>query len=141
MNTNLRFPVALHILTLLASKGTDLLTSEAIASSVDTNPVVIRRVMADLRENGIVESRPGVNGGWKLKKPASSITLCKVFESVQEENLLSMHAHPNPRCPIGKNIRASLQDVFAEAEKALHSSLSKQTVADVLEDVRTRANS
>jgi Rrf2 family protein len=139
MTTNLRFSVALHILTLLAAKGTGLLTSEQIASSVDTNPVVIRRVMASLRENGFVESRPGVNGGWKLKKPASSITLCKVFETVREEDLLSMHAHPDPHCPIGGHIRDSLQDVFAEAEKALHSSLSKQTVADVLEDVRARA--
>jgi Rrf2 family protein len=139
MTTNLRFSVALHILTLLAAKGTGLLTSEQIASSVDTNPVVIRRVMASLRENGFVESRPGVNGGWKLKKPASSITLCNVFETVREEDLLSMHAHPDPHCPIGGHIRDSLQDVFAEAEKALHSSLSKQTVADVLEDVRARA--
>ena len=139
MSGNLRFSVALHILTLLASKGTGLLTSEEIASSVDTNPVVIRRVMASLRESGLVESRPGVNGGWKLTKPAASITLCKVFESVQEENLISMHAHPNPHCPIGGHIRDSLQGVFAQAEKALHSSLSKRTVADVLEDVRARA--
>ena len=139
MTTNLRFSVAVHILTLLAASETGLLTSEQIASSVDTNPVVIRRVMANLRENGIVESRPGVNGGWKLTKPASAITLCKVFESVHEEDLLSMHAHPNPRCPIGGHIRESLQGIFAEAEKALHGSLSKQTVADVLEDVRARA--
>jgi Rrf2 family protein len=141
MTTNLRFSVALHILTLLAAQGTGLLTSEEIASSVDTNPVVIRRVMASLRENGMVDSRPGVNGGWRLTKSPTSITLCKVFESVREDDLLSMHAHPNPHCPIGGHIRDSLQGVFAEAEKALHRSLSKQTVADVLEDVRARANS
>ena len=139
MSGNLRFSVALHILTLLAAKGTGLLTSEEIASSVDTNPVVIRRVMASLRESGLVESRPGVNGGWKLSKSAASISLCSVFDSVQEDGLLSMHAHPNPHCPIGGHIRDSLQDVFAEAEKALHSSLSKRTVADVLADVRAKA--
>ncbi len=139
MSANLRFSVALHILTLLAAKGTELLTSEEIASSVDTNPVVIRRVMASLRESGLVESRPGVNGGWRLKKLATTITLRKVFESVHEDDLLSIHAHPNPHCPIGGHIRDSLQDVFAEAEKALHSSLSTQTIADVLKDVRGRA--
>jgi len=101
MPANLRFSVALHILTLLAANGTGLLTSEEIASSVDTNPVVIRRVMASLRENGLVESRPGVNGGWRLKKTPASITLCKVFETVREDDLLAMHAHPNPDCPIG----------------------------------------
>ena len=141
MTTNLRFSVALHILTLLATNGTGLLTSEEIASSVDTNPVVIRRVMASLRQSGLVESRPGVNGGWRLTKTPASITLCKVFESVREEELLSMHAHPNPHCPIGGHIRESLQGVFSEAEKALHGSLSNQTIADVLEDVRARANS
>ncbi len=139
MITNLRFPVALHILTLLAADGTKPLTSEEIASSVNTNPVVIRRVMAFLRANGLVESRPGVNGGWRLTEPAASITLRKVFESVQEDELLTMHAHPNPRCPIGGHIRDSLHEVFAEAEKALRASLSKQTIADVLEDVRARA--
>jgi Rrf2 family protein len=141
MATNLRFSVALHILTLLAARDAGVLTSEAIASSVDTHPVVIRRVMASLRKSGLVESRPGVNGGWKLTKPAKTITLCKVFESVQEENLLAMHAHPNPRCPVGGHIRESLEDVFVEAEKALHHSLSKQTVADILEDVQNRATS
>lgn len=141
MTTNLRFPVALHILTLLAADGAKPLTSEAIASSVDTNPVVIRRVMASLRVSGLVTSRPGVNGGWRLTKTPASITLCKVFESVQEDELLAMHAHPNPRCPIGGHIRDSLHEVFAEAEKALHGSLSNQTIADVLEDVRARAQS
>jgi Rrf2 family protein len=139
MTTNLRFSVALHILTLLAAKGTGLLTSEAIASSVDTNPVVVRRVMASLRENGMVESRPGVKGGWRLTKSPASITLCKVFESMQEDDLLAMHAHPNLDCPIGGHIRESLHEMFAEAEKALHNSLSKQTITDVLADVRARA--
>lgn len=139
MTVNIRFPVALHILTLLSAKGTGLLTSEEIASSVDTNPVVIRRVMASLRESRLVESRPGVKGGWRLTKPPASITLCKVFESVREDDLLAMHAHPNPDCPIGGHIRESLHEMFVDAEKALHNSLLKQTIADVLADVRTRA--
>ncbi len=139
MTVNLRFSVALHILTLLAADGTKPLTSEEIASSVDTNPVVIRRVMASLRAGRLVESRPGVNGGWRLTKSPASITLCKVFESVHEDDLLALHAHPNPNCPIGGHIRDSLHKVFVEAEKALHGSLSNQTIADVLADVRARA--
>ena len=141
MTTNLRFSVALHILTLLATNGTGLLTSEEIASSVDTNPVVIRRVMASLRQSGLVEFAARGQRRLAADETPASITLCKVFESVREDDLLSMHAHPNPHCPIGGHIRESLQGVFAEAEKALHSSLSNQTIADVLEDVRARANS
>ncbi len=139
MTTSLRFPVALHILTLLAASETGMLTSEGIASSVDTNPVVIRRVMAALRENGLVESRPGVNGGWRLTKPPGQITLCKVFEAVQQDDLLIMHPHPNPHCPVGGYIREALRDTFAAAEKALHTSLTKRTIADLLADVRARA--
>lgn len=136
MTTNLRFPVALHILTLLAASGSGLLTSDEIAASVDTNPVVIRRVMASLRAKDLVESRPGSKGGWRLLKPARAITLSKVLESVQEDELLTVHAHPNPHCPIGSHIRDSLQGRFMQAELALHRSLSTQTIADVLKDVR-----
>jgi predicted transcriptional regulator len=68
MNTNQRFSISIHALTLLAAN--EALTSEAIANSVDTNPVVIRRTMASLREHGLVESKPGANGGWRLLRSA-----------------------------------------------------------------------
>lgn len=139
MGTNLRFPVAIHILTLLAASGTELLTSEQIASSVDTNPAFARRIMALLRKHGMVESHPGVKGGWRLRYSPARMTLRKVYHAVQQDDLLALHAHPNPDCPVGGHIRDSLHRIFAQAETALQASLSRQTIAEVLKDVRSRS--
>lgn len=138
MNTNQRFAISIHALTLLAA-SLEPLTSEAIASSVDTNPVVIRRTMAGLRERGLVESKPGAHGGWKLRREPRQIGLYEVYRSLDEMNVLAMHSHPNKYCPIGGNIKGVLQNVFDEAQAGLEKALGNYTVADILSDVRARA--
>ncbi|MBC7877514.1 MAG: Rrf2 family transcriptional regulator [Anaerolineales bacterium] len=138
MNTNQRFAISVHALTLLASSEKPL-TSEAIASSVDTNPVVIRRTMASLREHGLVKSKSGALGGWHLLRTPKQIALCDVYRSLGEDNVLAIHAHPNKYCPIGKNIKGALQNIFHEAEAEMEKALGRHTIADVLKDVRTRA--
>ena len=73
MNTNQQFAVSCHILAILAAYPDTAVTSETIAESVDTNPVVIRRIMSHLRQHGLVDSRSGASGGWRLVRPESSI--------------------------------------------------------------------
>jgi Rrf2 family protein len=137
MNTNQRFAISIHALTLLASSN-DPLTSEMIANSVDTNAVVIRRVMANLRVHGLVKSRPGAHGGWKLLREPKRIGLSEVYQCLGEDNLLSIHSHPNKDCPVGGKIKGVLQNVFDEAQSELEKTLGNHTIADVLEDVRAR---
>ena len=132
---NQRFAVSIHILTILAASTDASVTSEAIAASVDTNPVVIRRTMSRLRECGLVDSRPGASGGWKLGLPAEQISLCRVFEAVGCGNVLFMHEHPNADCMIGGKIKVPLGKVFGRAQNALEASLGQFTIADVLQDV------
>ena len=136
MNTNQQFSVSIHILTLLAVMPDHLLTSEEIADSVNTNPVVIRRVMGHLREHGLVESRPGASGGWKLSRTPEQIHLCSVYDAFSHDELLGMHRHPNLDCPIGAKITPALEKVFGQAEKAMHDSLSGFTVSDVLKSIQ-----
>ena len=138
MKTSQRFAISIHALTLLASSS-DPLTSEMIAGSVDTNPVVIRRAMAGLRKHGLVGSRPGAKGGWRLLRAPEKIHLCDVYRCLGEEDVLAMHDHPNKYCPIGRNIKGALENVFSSAQAALLDSLSRRTIADVLQDVRARA--
>lgn len=138
MNVNQQFSVSIHALTLLAA-STAPLTSEMIAGSVDTNPVVIRRAMAGLRERGLVESKPGVHGGWRLKRRPGDISLRDIYLSLQDENVFFMHEHPNPDCPIGGNIQPVLRKVFDDAQDAAASLLGRVTIADVLADVRARS--
>lgn len=139
MNTNQRFAISIHALTLLAAND-EPLTSEAIASSVDTNPVVIRRTMASLREHGLVESKSGANGGWRLAREPKKIGLSEVYRSLDEVKVLSVHSHPNKLCPIGGNITSVLQTVFDDAQSEMEKVLGEYTVADVLRDVRRKAS-
>jgi Rrf2 family protein len=135
MNTNQQFAVAVHILAILAAYPGTPTTSETIAESVDTNPVVIRRVLGHLRAHGLVDSRPGTSGGWRLLRPAEHIPLAEVYQAISHEDILAMHRHPNPACPIGGKIQGALKPVFGEAQAALEASLGRFTVADVLEKV------
>jgi Rrf2 family protein len=139
MNINQRFAVSLHILALMASSDGPL-TSEAIAGSVDTHPVVIRRTMASLREHGLVDSKPGVNGGWRLLRTPERIGLCEVYRSLEQEDVLAIHNHPNKKCRVGAHIRDALTEIFSSAQAQMESALGQYTVADVLEKVLARAS-
>ncbi|WP_026702194.1 Rrf2 family transcriptional regulator [Salibacterium aidingense] len=130
---NSRLSVAIHILSLLASHPRERVTSEYIAGSVQTNPVVIRRLSSLLRKAGLIESAPGIPGAL-LAKPPEAITLLEVYEAIfAEENLFSIHSGPNPGCPIGQNIQRTLNASFERAEQAMKNELARQTLAETME--------
>lgn len=130
-----RFAVATHILTLLALKGREPVTSEMLAASVNTNPVVIRRTMAGLREAGLVISQPGTGGGWRLVGAPGSITLREVFRAVETPGVLALpQKSPNASCPVGRTICDTLGGLFHDAEAAMIERLARVTIADVLRD-------
>ena len=140
MIPNSRFAVGIHILTALAYKHDEPFTSEAIAASVNTNPVVIRRALGDLRRAGLVVSQPGNRGGWRLTREPDQITLRDAYNAVQQGSLFASPPRaPNPQCPIGKTICGALSDFFAEAEEAMKDRLSEHTIADVLARVQEGA--
>ena len=140
MSVNSRFAVGIHILTMLAHQQPELLTSAYIAYSVTTNPVVIRRVLGDLRRAELVTSQAGSGGGWKLRRKPEQITLLDAYKAVKEGPLFAMHAQrPNPHCDIGKTIQQTLADFFTEAETALEAQLAQSTIADVLARMRAQA--
>lgn len=132
---NTRFAVALHILTLLAVKRDEALTSDYIAGSVQTNAVVIRRLLSKLREAGLVRAVQGPGGGFTLAVDARELTLRDVYEAVEERGLLLVHAEGNPRCPVGRNIGAMLEQVTVDAEKAMLASLAERTIASLVRKV------
>jgi len=89
--------------------------------------------MSRLRKHGLVISRPGTNGGWRLVISPEELSLRDVYHAVSNEALLVLHQHPNMDCPIGGNIQNTLNSVFEEAQTALEAELSKVSVARVLE--------
>lgn len=130
---NTRLSVAIHILTLVASNPNEPLTSEFIASSVNTNPVVIRRISSLLKKAGILTSRPGVPGSALTKAP-SEISLLEIYEAVQvQDDLFAIHEKPNPNCPVGRNIQATLDKTYYSIQKAMENELKNKSLKDVIE--------
>jgi Rrf2 family protein len=139
MPLNSRFTVATHILTLLYEGGGGPLTSDYIAGSVNTNPAVIRRLLSVLAKAGLTTAQLGAGGGAMLARPAAEITLRDVYRAVDEGMLFAMHPQmPNPECPVGRHIQASLETTMEAAGRALEAELARHTIADLVDDVRRR---
>ncbi|WP_163582452.1 Rrf2 family transcriptional regulator [Gracilibacillus saliphilus] len=130
---NTRFSVAIHILTLVATQNDKGVTSDFIARSVNTNPVVIRRIGSLLKKANLLKGGPGV-AGYSLVIEPSEITLLDIYRAVTSEGeLFAVHDHPNPNCDVGRNIQATLDISLTRAQKAMENELNKQTLADIIQ--------
>ena len=136
MSANSRMTVAVHILSYLvlaSRRHPNLVTSGQIAKSVRTNPVVIRRLLGQLRKGGLVRSRRGANPGWRLARSAKAISLLDVYKAVHEGPLFGLHASPpNPQCPIGRGLPSTLRHVYSTLEDELRRQLARTSVDEVL---------
>lgn len=140
MIANSRFTVAAHMLTLLAQNPDEPVTSEHIAASVNTNPVVIRRILGTLRSARLVMSQGGNGGGWRLVSAPAAITLRDVYQAVEDKPLFPPHHQsPNQDCPVGRHIQQALKGAFASATQALENELARTSVADLLREVQALA--
>ncbi len=136
-----RFAVAIHILMLLASNLLDgPATSLRLARSVNTNPVVVRRITGLLARAGLVRVRRGP-GGAELARPPADISLGDVWQAVNPGGcrpLLPMHG-PNTACAVGCSVHAVLGEAFAAAEAAMQASLARTTLASLVSGVQAAA--
>jgi Rrf2 family protein len=130
-------PVAVHILAILAVHDGEPVRSETLATSVCTNPAVIRRLLCKLADAGLTSSQLGYGGGTMLAIPASHITLLDVFHLVEDPNVFEMHrTTPNENCPIGRNIQEILMRSTTKAQQALENELAKTTIAQVSKEIQ-----
>ena len=128
--------MAVHILTLLARAGDENVKSECIAGSVNTNAVVIRRLLSQLNQAKFVASQTGALGGTRLARNPAKISLVDVYRSVCCGEVFALHGKsPNQDCPVGKNIESVLCNLQKEIDQSVSSTLAKYTLADVLERV------
>jgi len=133
---NSRFSLAVHVLCLLASAPEERLTSGFIATSIGTNAVVIRRMLAKLRRFGLVTSKPAGGGGWMLAHPATDITLDQVRRAMAEGEAAKIHRNsPHPACAVGKGVRQALIDLYRQADVALDRELAGISVAGILPSI------
>jgi Rrf2 family protein len=138
MHTSSRFAVAIHTLVFLAMRDNenDSVTSEMIAASVNTNPVVIRRILGTLRESSIVTSQSGACGGWYLKRKPAAISLRDVYRSLENDPLFAMPRQPgNTHCDIGRHMQSVLDSYFKDAERAAEARLEQVSLAEIVQDI------
>ncbi|MFO0554633.1 MAG: Rrf2 family transcriptional regulator [Polyangiaceae bacterium] len=141
---NSRLTVAAHILGVLAYRegtGAGAITSEALAESVGTNAVVIRRVLAQLASAGLVASRRGAGGGTVLARDPQRITLRHVYEAVEEgdREILGRHASDvGKACDVAPLIAAYLDELYQDAEEALLRKLESVTVGAMAAEIVDR---
>lgn len=133
-----RLSGVLHVLLHMAQKDGPV-TSDVLAKALDTNPVVIRRVMAGLRDQGYVQSEKGHGGGWRLACDLSKVTLRDIYSALGSPSLLAIgNRTDTPECLVEASVNAALDKSFRSAEELLLARLGEVTLAALHADVRTR---
>lgn len=142
MKISSRFSIGVHILSLLSIAKDAHCTSEWIAGSVNTNPVIIRRILGNLKKAGLVNVRAG-SGGAYLIKQLDEINLLDIYravEVVEEGELFNFHEDPNPQCPIGANIQGVLQLILRRSQAAMEQVLADITMEELVTTLTTEIN-
>lgn len=135
MNGSSKFAVAVHILTLL-SNTPEPASSAYIAESVCVHPVTIRKVIGLLSKAGLVETIAGSNGGAILARQPDQINLRQVYDLIKDEFPFALPENqPSPYCPVGRNIKQVLIQLFDDTDRLIALAMSKITIADILEQV------
>src|SRR5689334_8556167 len=133
MRTSCRFAMAVHVLTVLAYKEGDRVTSSFLAGSVNTNPVIIRRSLLALQQSNLLETTKGAGSGSRLSRSPRRINLAEIYRAVEDcEPFATPSRKPNADCPVGHCIREALDKVFASAQLALEHDLEKTTMAGLI---------
>jgi Rrf2 family protein len=130
--TNTQFAVAIHVLTLLSGMREEPVSSDLMAGSTGSNPVYLRRVLGHLREAGLVTSRPGPRGGWRLTREPEQITLGDAWRAVQEgAPIFGLHLGVQPDCPVGQDVALTLGDIDQRLTRSVEEELDRTTVAAI----------
>ncbi|QCL95154.1 Rrf2 family transcriptional regulator [Agrobacterium tumefaciens] len=138
MRHDTRLSRVLHILIHMENHKAAA-TSESIAAMLQTNPVVVRRTMAGLREHGYVSSEKGHGGGWVLARPLNQITLLDIYRALGAPELFSIGlAGDNPNCVIEQAVNAALFDAMKEAENILLSRFGSIALSQLAQESISR---
>ena len=137
MQISSRFTIAIHMLSCMeVFKEEYKITSDFLASSINANPVIIRKLLSQLKDAGLIEVKRGP-GGAQIAKPLDEITFLDVYRAVdcvEENTLFHFHENPNQNCPVGRNIHAVLDDKLLRVQNAMERELASITLADMKSD-------
>ncbi len=139
MQISSRFTLAVHIFACIDTFKDDYkVTSDFLAGSTNVNPVIIRKILGQLKAAGLVEVARG-SGGASIAKPLDEISFLDIYhavECVEKGELFHFHENPSADCPVGRNIHGVLDDKLIRVQKAMEDELSSITMEDVIRDTR-----
>ena len=134
MQISSRFTVALHIFTCVDTfKDEYKVTSDFLAGSIGTNPVIIRKILTQLQGTGLITVARGI-GGIEPTKELSDISFYDVYQAIEPlegGGLFRFHENPCPECPVGRNIHALLDEKLKAIQNAMEDEMKKYTIADL----------
>ena len=134
-----KFTIGVHLLAVIDYLGEDeKVTSSVLAGSIGVNPVIVRNVMGNLKEAGLISISQG-KSGISLKKTPGQITFYDVYkavDSVNEDGLFHFHENPNPECPVGRNIHKAMDSKLERVQMCMEAEMRKITLADVMTDIQ-----
>lgn len=131
-----RFTMAIHMFACIDTFEDQKMTSDFMAGSIGTNPVIIRKLLQQLKAAGLIKVSRGT-GGVEITKPLEQITFLDVYRAVEctpDEELFHFHENPNESCPVGRSIHHVLDDKLARVQEAMEKELAAITLADVKKD-------
>ncbi|MFC6182483.1 Rrf2 family transcriptional regulator [Lactiplantibacillus daowaiensis] len=135
MRVSTRFSDSIHLLAFLKIYADQRLTSDLIASSIETSPVVVRRLMGKLRQAGLITTTPG-SAQPALAKPLDQISLLTIFYAVEgDKPLFAVDPKTNPDCIVGGNIQTVLQQYYQDAQTAAEARLAKTSLQDIVDNI------
>ncbi|MEL7005510.1 MAG: Rrf2 family transcriptional regulator [Bacteroidota bacterium] len=135
MQASSKYTKAIQICMYMNFHKDELISSARLAESLSTNPVVVRRLMKELRDAEVVKSIAGTQGGFQLNKDAKDISLWDIYLLMREEDFFQ-RPKVNPDCIISSNLKALVHDTFTEAELSMKSSLSSKNIEDLTIELR-----
>jgi Rrf2 family protein len=137
MAKNTQFSIAVHIMAALAYRCEKNVTSGTLASSVNTSPSFVRRVLAKLSKAGLVKTATGKAGACWLAKDASEISLLKIYQAVDAPKAFCIHNYREQKgCPVSGHIKAALERALGKTQKALETSLKEMSLAQIISDLK-----
>lgn len=135
MKVNEQFSVAIHILVYLDKTKQEYVSSSEIAKSINTNPVVVRRILGKLKTVGIVEVRRGSVGSRMIKNP-NDITLLQIYQTVEQNSLFKLHENTSVDCQIGRQINDVITNVLDQSVQAMYQKMATQKLSLITNKIR-----
>jgi len=136
---NQQFTFAVHIMTAMAFSPGEVIGSQTLAASVNTNPVVVRRLLLALRRARLIETFAGKRGGARLRKKPNCILLVDIYDAVESRPVIPINERKALKeCHVSCKMKSIMSCVAESTKQAVRKHLRGITLAQLVRKVHHR---